>query len=145
MTISNVWNSYDPFRSFFTFKCSLTSAILLFAVLAASICVERFFCRYLCPLGAILTVTSRISLFKMQPDPDVCIACGKCSQPGACSMNTISLVNPYTDLTMIEAKECILCRRCANICRYSALKLSFSYKKKDKSIKTKRSDQNLST
>lgn len=145
LTISNIWNSYEPFRSFFTFKWSLTSVVLLFVMLTASICIERFFCRYLCPLGAILTITSSFSLFKMRPDPDVCIACGKCSRPGACPMSTISSVNPYTDLPMVEAKECIHCHRCANICRYSALMLSFSYKKKVKSNKTKSSGQNLST
>lgn len=145
LVMSNVWNSYDPFQSIFTFKWSFITVVLLFVVLSASIFIERFFCRYLCPLGAVLTITSRFSLLKMRPDSDVCIACGKCSQPGACSMNTISAVNPYTDLPMIEASECIRCYRCANICHYSALKLSLTSKKKVKSVKTQNSGQDLSS
>lgn len=143
LIMSNVWNNYDPFRSFFTFKWSLTTIILTFVLLTGSILVERFFCRYLCPLGAILTITSQVSLFKMRPDSNACIACGKCSKPGACSMSTITAVNPYTDLPTIENSECILCYRCANICRYSALKLSFLSKKRAKSIIMEGSKQDL--
>ncbi len=143
-SISNIWDYYDPFRVFFTFKGSLTTIILLFIILTGSIFIERFFCHYLCPLGAILAVTSRFSFFKMRPDSDTCIACGKCSRPGACSMNIISAVNPYTDLPIIEASECILCHCCADNCRYSAFKVSFSNKKRGKSNKTKNPSQRLS-
>lgn len=144
LTMSNIWNSYDPFQSFFSFKWTLIPAAILFIILIGSVLIERFFCRYLCPLGGLLAVTSRFSLFKMRPDSDVCIACGKCSQPGACSMNMIASDNPYTDLPQMEASECILCHRCANICRYSAVKLSFSFKKKDKPVKAEHSSQNFS-
>lgn len=143
--MSNVWNSYDPFQSLFSFKWSLTATSLLLIVLAGSIFIERFFCHYLCPLGAVLTITSRFSLFKMGPDSDACIACGKCSQPGVCSMHMISSINPYTDIPKIESPECIICHRCANVCRYSAIKFSFFTKNRAKLPKTQESGQNLST
>lgn len=124
LEISNIWNVYDPFQSFFNFKWPLIATILLSVVLAGSILIERFFCRYLCPLGGILALTSKFSLVKMRPDSDACIACGKCSQPKACPMDMISANNPYTDLPTIEASECLFCHQCADICRYSAIKLS---------------------
>lgn len=137
--MSNIWNSYDPFQSLFTYKWSLSTISLSSIVLIGSIFIERFFCRYLCPLGAVLTITSRFSLIKMSPDSDACIVCGKCSQPGICSMNMISSVNPYTDIPTIESSECIVCHRCADICRYSAIRLSFSKKLKTKSHKIEKS------
>ena len=141
----NVWNSYDPFQSLFTFKWSLTATSLLIIIMIGSILIERFFCRYLCPLGAVLAITSRFSLFKMRPEPDACIACGKCSQPGVCSMQMVSSLNPYTDIPTIESSECIICHRCANLCRYSAVKFSFFKKKKTKSQRSQSADANLST
>ncbi len=143
--MSNLWNNYDPFHILFTFKGSFTATGLLIIVMIGSILIERFFCRYLCPLGAILTITSRFSLLKMRPDSDACIACGKCSQPEICSMNMISSVNPYTDVPTIESSECIICHRCANICRYSAIRLSFLNKRKSKSYKTQSAGPNISS
>lgn len=143
--MSNVWNIYDPFQSLFSFKWSLTATSILLIVLAGSIFIERFFCRYLCPLGAVLAITSRFSLFKMSPDSNACIACGKCSQPGVCSMKMVSAVNPYTDIPMFESAECILCHRCANVCRYAAIKFSCSPKKRAKPSKTQKAGQNFPT
>lgn len=143
--MSNVWNGYDPFQSLFTFNWSVTVTSLLCIILIGSICIERFFCRYLCPLGAVLTLVSRLSLLKMRPDSDACIACGKCSQPGVCSMRMVSAVNPYTDIPMIDASECIICHRCADICRYAAIKLSLSIQDKVKSPKIEDPGQNVST
>lgn len=128
--LANTWNDLDPFHSLFTFKWSTIPAILLLLVLTASILVERFYCRYLCPLGAVLAITSKFSLLKLKADSEVCIACGKCSQPKACPMEVVSAANPYTDLPHIKASECIVCYRCGDICRYSALKLSMNKRKK---------------
>jgi len=128
--LENIWNNNDPFQGLFTFKWSIVSAILLLSVLVASMLIERFYCRYLCPLGAILAITSRFSLFKLKTDSELCIACGKCSQPKACPMEVIATANPYTDLPHIKPADCILCYRCADICRYSALKLSIMKRKK---------------
>lgn len=141
--LTNIWNSIDPFQGFFTFKWSLPIVISLVIVIGASIFIERFFCRYLCPLGAILDITSKLSIFKLRADSDLCIACGKCSQPKACPMEVVSTINPYTDLPRIKASGCIVCFRCADLCRYSALKLSFSKLKKNKKIPNQNSGQDL--
>ena len=124
LEISNIWDIYDPFQCLFNFKWPLTATILLSIILTGSIFIERFFCRYLCPLGGILALTSKFSLVKMRPDSDACIACGKCSQPKACPMDMISADNPYIEVPTIEASECILCNQCVDICHYSAIKLS---------------------
>lgn len=143
--MSNVWKSYDPFQTFFTFKWSVIAISLLGIILVGSICIERFFCRYLCPLGAVLTIPSRLSLLKMRPDSGACIACGKCSQPGVCSMRMVSAVNPYTDIPKIDSSECIICHRCAAICRYAAIKLSFPIRNRVQSSQIENPDQNVST
>ncbi len=138
--LTNIWSNIDPFYGFFSFKWSLPIAVLLFVVIIASLFIERFFCRYFCPLGALLTITSKFSLFKVRADSEVCIACGKCSQPKACPMNAVSVINPYTDLPSINASKCIVCYRCADVCRYSALKLLFSSFRKNNRFKNKNSE-----
>lgn len=144
-TLTNVWNRIDPFQGFFTFKWSLPVAISLFIVIAGSIFIERFFCRYLCPLGAILEITSKLSIFKLQADSELCIACGKCSHPKACPMDVVSTSNPYTDLPRIKSSGCIVCFRCADLCRYSALKLTFLKPRKNKKARNQTSGQNLTS
>lgn len=143
--MSNVWKGYDPFQSLFTFEWSITAISLLCIILIGSICIERFFCRYLCPLGGVLAVASRFSLLKMRPDSGACIACGKCSQPGVCAMRMVSAVNPYTDIPMFDSSECIFCNQCADICRYGAIKLSLPIRNRVKSPKIGNPDQKVST
>ena len=58
---------------------------VLIVSLAGSLVYERFFCKYLCPAGALLGLLSRVSFLNIRRDADACIDCGRCDK--ACMMN----------------------------------------------------------
>lgn len=87
---------------------------ILLAILATSFFIERFFCRYLCPLGAIFTLTSGKRLFRIRRSEEQCTGCGACSRK--CSMG-IAVHEKET----ITSGECIDCMQCTAACYPKAL------------------------
>ena len=87
---------------------------LLAGILIASFFAERFFCRYLCPLGAIFTPISAGRLFRIRRKESLCSNCGRCSR--ACAMG----VN-VPEGTHVRSGECIDCMRCTETCAPAAL------------------------
>jgi polyferredoxin len=95
----------------FYFKLAIATAILLAVLLN-----ERFFCKTLCPLGAIYGMCNRFSLLQLQYTADKCVACGACAS--TCPME----LDPT--LTQTSA-ECIRCGRCITSCDQCALHMGF--------------------
>lgn len=120
---ANVWHHYNPTQTLFTFSGSLTTVIILAVILLISVLISRPFCKYLCPLAAILAITSKFTPFRMRADTKKCMVCGKCRQ-GECPMDAISAFNPEIDLPGIDNSECIKCFRCQKNCRNAALRVS---------------------
>jgi ferredoxin len=110
-----VMRPYDPWVAW----AHLTSAqlftsfgvglVVLVLSLAGSLTYERFFCKYLCPTGALLGLISRLSVLRIRRDPTACIDCGRCDR--ACPMN----VEVATAAT-VTSSECISCNECVNVC-----------------------------
>jgi len=122
-TGGKLWDSYEPLNALVHFNGSGLTLFILVVMLAISTVIERPFCRYICPLGAVLALTSRLALFRMRPDAGVCMVCGKCSG-GNCPMDAIEVDNKVTDLPEIQSTECIYCLRCQKICQRSALRIT---------------------
>lgn len=77
--------------------------------LAGSFFYDRFFCKYLCPMGAFLALFSKLSFLGIRRDAETCIDCGKCDK--ACPMNI-----EVSTATTVTASECISCNECVNAC-----------------------------
>ncbi len=73
----------------------------------------RFWCRYLCPLGALLSLMSPLGFFKRRVSPE-CNECLKCVK--TCPMGAIEQDPKKTRLA-----ECIQCRTCAKVCPKEAI------------------------
>lgn len=88
----------------------------------------RFWCRNLCPSGALMALVSRRPLIRRFVSDD-CTECGKCAH--SCPMSAIITDDPH--ITLHE--ECIVCRTCQNICPENAIsfnnaKVENTYEKK---------------
>ncbi len=83
----------------------------------------RFWCRILCPLGALMGIFSIVSPLKLEKYPDRCTNCNLCTKhcQGAAS--------PHPDKAW-ETAECIACFNCQNICPEKALAFRFSWNPK---------------
>lgn len=87
----------------------LPALILLMGILIASFFVERFFCRYLCPLGAIFAVTSKLRMTKIVKPTGQCGNCRICTKN--CPMNI-----PLYKSDSCKSGECIDCFQCVSVC-----------------------------
>ncbi len=94
--------------------------ILLFfaAVFAAGKISTRFWCRYLCPAGAMLAFFSRKSVIKRFVSAS-CTGCGKCAR--TCPMGAIDRESPGST----AFAECIGCMTCKDVCPVDAVTYEF--------------------
>jgi len=74
-----------------------------------SVLTKNFWCRYLCPYGALMGLVSLLSPIRITRDPILCIDCGKCAK--ACP----SLI-PVDTLWTIRTPECNGCLTCVSVC-----------------------------
>ena len=103
-------NTY--FTSALTLSVIGLIVIILIGVLAFF--KKRLFCTDICPVGAILGLISKVSLFKMYIDKNECIACGMCERncPASCIDSTES---------DIENVTCLKCYKCMSVCPKNAI------------------------
>ena len=88
---------------------------LLLAILIVSLFVERAFCRYLCPLGALFTPLSAGRLFRIRRLEGACTGCQQCSR--TCAMGVTVHEDPF-----VRSGECIDCMKCVAACHPQALR-----------------------
>ena len=70
-----------------------TTAIVLGALVIASALVQNFWCRYLCPYGALLGLTSLLSPLRIRRSEPACIDCAKCAKACPSALPVDKLVN----------------------------------------------------
>jgi len=88
---------------------SLTAAVVLGLLVVLSMVVQGFWCRYLCPYGALMGLASLLSPVKIRRDAEACIDCGKCAKACPASLKVDRLVQ-------IRSVECTACLECVAVC-----------------------------
>ena len=86
-----------------------TAAIVLGLLVVASLFIQNFWCRYLCPYGALLGIVSLASPARIRRNVDSCIDCAKCAK--ACPSAL-----PVDKLITIKSAECTGCLECVAVC-----------------------------
>jgi polyferredoxin len=85
---------------------------------------NRAFCKYVCPITAILKVTSRFSLLKVAGDAKKCNDCGACEK--VCPTD-IRITDYIRKGQRVLSTECILCLECLNACVPGALQVTWGF------------------
>lgn len=88
--------------------------IILIATLIGCMINYRFFCKVLCPLGAVYGLTNKFSIYRLHVDENLCINCGRCKK--ICKMEIDPSKNP-------NSIECIRCGDCEKICPKKAIRI----------------------
>ena len=78
---------YDPFVAFFRLSGTLNMFVLGAAFFLVGLVVERPYCRFFCPYGALLNLVSRASKWHVTITPSECIQCHLCAD--ACPLGVI--------------------------------------------------------
>ena len=86
-----------------------TGLIVLGIFVVASVFVPNFWCRFLCPYGALLGFVSLLSPARIWRKTEPCIDCGKCAKACPASL-------PVDKLLSIKSVECTGCMECVTIC-----------------------------
>ena len=96
---------------------------LLILTIIGCVLVYRFFCKVICPLGAIYGLLNKVSFYRLTVDENKCVHCGKCAR--VCKMDVDPVKNP-------QSIECIRCGACAAACPTKAIRIGFGiFKKKE--------------
>lgn len=94
---------------FFFTEMTATTAVSLSLLFVLSLFYKNFWCRYLCPYGALLGLVSFFSPMKITRNDQACIHCGKCTK------NCPSLL-PVEQLNSVRSPECTGCLTCVSHC-----------------------------
>lgn len=117
------WAAYHHLLSDELFTEFLIGFIILLVALIGSALVDRFFCKYMCPMGAFLASVSRLGMFGIVRDEEKCISCGLCNLKCPVNVDVMNREN-------VSTRECINCNLCVNVCPVeNALAIDFKGKK----------------
>ena len=87
----------------------ITGGVVMALLVLASVFVQNFWCRYLCPYGALMGLASLASPLRIRREESACIDCAKCAK--ACPS-----MLPVDRLVTIRSAECTGCLQCVAAC-----------------------------
>jgi formate hydrogenlyase subunit 6/NADH:ubiquinone oxidoreductase subunit I len=106
------------------FAQGLILGVLFIAILVLSLRITRFWCRAICPLGALLGAVSRWSVLGLHKDP---AACDKCNR---CLLNCQGGDDPIGGAPWRKS-ECLMCMNCVGSCPHDSLQFKFFRNEKE--------------
>jgi polyferredoxin len=108
--LSSPYNLVSDIKMYYFFAdISRFSLIIIGVLFLMSIVIRNFWCRYLCPYGALLGITALLSPSKIKRNVDKCVDCGLCNKvcPGFIKIDKAKTV---------ISDECTTCMNCVDVC-----------------------------
>lgn len=105
-----IFFNIDPYHALFNFwtgEFAVGGLFVLIITVISSLFVERPWCKYACPYGALLGIFNIFRIFKIGRNVSTCIACGACDR--ACPMNI-----KVSRGKVIRNHQCISCMKCTS-------------------------------
>ena len=105
---------YDPYVTLFAlswlFEPDLATMwpglAILVVILGLSMLVERAWCRYLCPLGGVLSILSHVSILRIRRTASACTDCNLCNKPCPVGID-VARAAPVVSADCIGCLECV--------------------------------------
>jgi len=125
-TISTVklwFSGVDPYRTIFSLEWLFDfnwaehwqAYLIACTILIASFWINRFWCKYLCPLGGALSLVGHLSLLRIRRDQTDCKNCGLCEKPCPVGIS-VAKANPRVNPNCIGCLDCVeACPRRASL------------------------------
>lgn len=117
------WSPWEVFSMLLAGNISLSTyvpaiIILLLIIVGMAVC-ERFFCRFLCPMGAVFSLLPILPFFSLGREREQCIkGCRACTNK---CPSDIELPELGED---IQSGDCFMCQKCIDICPKSNVRTS---------------------
>ncbi len=129
--LESPYNQVADLKMYYFFADISKSALIILASLfILSVIIRNFWCRYLCPYGALLGMISFLSPHKIKRNPVSCIDCGLCAKACPAKIKVDKVITVVSD-------ECNSCLSCVDACPVAdTLDLKSIYTKKKISKKT---------
>ncbi|MBI9036849.1 MAG: 4Fe-4S dicluster domain-containing protein [Bacteroidales bacterium] len=125
---------FESFNNYYFFTVEVKDSDLLTIIFTAIFLVTliflastrgRIFCNTICPLGSLMGLISKISIFKIKIDEKACISCRKCEF--VCKAGCIDTKNKTIDFS-----RCINCFDCFSACNLNGISYKLSLKESKK-------------
>lgn len=105
-----IFSDYDPYYALFNFwtgEVAVSGFVILGLSFLLSLFMERPFCKYACPYGALQGVFNLFRIFSIKRNKKSCISCGKCDE--VCPMNI-----QVSEKGTVRDHQCISCMKCTS-------------------------------
>ena len=113
VSVYSPWTAFGRLLALNISDLNVVGLALLVIIAIGMICKERFFCEFLCPLGAIFSLLPVLSKSRMRRHLPTCDNCGTCER--SCP---VAIMPQGEDLRM---GECIACDRCESRCPHDCI------------------------
>ena len=100
---------------------SILATLLFATTVAVSMMFGRVICNTMCPIGTILGLFSRYSIFQFEIDTDLCTQCRKCEY--VCKSHCIDMQDH-----VVDGSRCVVCFNCTDVCPNGAMRYTTSRK-----------------
>ncbi len=109
----------------YSLVASIVSGLFLICIFWMVLSSGRLYCNTICPVGALLGLLSRISLFRISINETSCTSCKRCEK--ACKAECIDLEENKVDFS-----RCVACYNCFTACNQNGFSYSWRFRRKNK-------------